>query len=111
MDEWREILAREVERHPRGKAGVAEMLKVSRSYISRALSTGTSAFKARPARLIRRIYDLETGVECPAEGRRVPRAECVRGLGEPPTHNPVLMRIWRACQTCPLKPLAEARHG
>lgn len=111
MDEWRLILAREVERHPRGKAGVAELLKVSRSYISRALSDGKSAFKARPMRLIRRIYDLETGVDCPATGRRVPRAECARGLKPAPTHNPLAMRIWRACQTCPLKPLPEARHG
>lgn len=110
---WRTILEREVALDPRGKAGVAALLGVSRSYISRALSTGSSAFKARPAKLIRRIYDLETGVDCPAEGRRVPRAECRKATGPCPTSNILDARRWRACQSCAMRPVEakESRHG
>lgn len=105
--DWRAILAREIDLHPRGKAGVAQRLGVSRSYVSRALSTGSSAYDIVPQTFISRVLDLESDVDCPAAGSRVARAECRKSLGPAPTHNPLAMRIWRECQTCPLKPLRE----
>lgn len=106
--DWRAILAREVELHPRGKAGVAERLGVSRAYVSRAMSEGTSAYDEVPRTFIRRVLDLESDVDCPAAGGRVARAECRKANGPAPTHNPLAMRLWRECQTCPIKPIKEA---
>jgi len=105
MPDWRAILAREVDLHPRGKAGVAERLSVSRSYVSRALSEGASAYARVPQTFIRRVLDLESDVDCPAAGGRVARAECRKALLPAPTHNPLAMRIWRACQSCAIKPI------
>lgn len=105
--DWRAILAREVALHPRKKAGVAERLGVSRTYVSRATSTGASAFKDVPRDFIARVLDLEADVDCPASGGRVARAECRKANGPAPTHNPLAMRLWRECQRCPIKPIQE----
>lgn len=107
--DWRAILAREVDLHPRGKAGVAERLGVSRAYVSRAMSDGTSAYDKVPQTFISRVLDLESDVDCPATGGRVARAECRKALLPAPTHNPLAMRIWRECQTCAIKPRQEAK--
>lgn len=103
--DWRAILAREIALHPRKKAGVAERLGVSRAYVSRAMSSGSSAYAAVPRDFIARVIDLESDVDCPAAQARVARAECRKANGPAPTHNPLAMRTWRTCQTCPLKPL------
>lgn len=105
MPDWRAILAREIALHPRGKAGVAERMGVKRSYVSRAMSTGSSAYADVPDAFIRRVMDLESDVDCPAIAARAPRAECRKANQAAPTHNPLAMRIWRECQRCPLKPL------
>lgn len=107
--DWRAILAREVGLHPRGKAGVAKRLGVSRCYVSRALSTGKAAYDKVPQTFISRVLDLESDVDCPATSSRVARAECRKALMPAPTHNPLAMRIWRECQTCPIKPNQESR--
>lgn len=107
--DWRAIIAREIALHPRGKAGVAERMGVSRAYVSRALSAGVSAYGKVPKAFIRRVYDLESDVDCPATGGRIARAECRRALLPAPTHNPLAMRIWRECQTCPIKPCQETQ--
>lgn len=103
--DWRAILHREIELHPRGKAGVAERMGVSRAYVSRATSGGSSGYSDVPGDFIRRVLDLESDVDCPAIGTRAPRAECRKANQPAPTHNPLAMRIWRECQRCPLKPL------
>ncbi len=105
IGDWRAILAREIALHPRRKAGVAERLGVSRAYVSRAMSSGSSAYGAVPDKFIARVLDLESDVDCPAAGRRVARAECRKASGPAPTHNPLAMRTWRDCQACPIKPL------
>lgn len=105
VPDWRAILAREIALHPRGKAGVAERMGVKRSYVSRAMSTGASAYTEVPDAFIRRVMDLESDVDCPAIAARAPRAECRKANDAAPTHNPLAMRIWRECQRCPLKPL------
>lgn len=104
LPEWRGILTREIDLHPRGKAGVAERLGVSRAYVSRAMSDGTSAYAKVPQTFISRVLDLESDVDCPATGGRVARAECRKANGPAPTHNPLAMRTWRECQTCAIKP-------
>jgi hypothetical protein len=105
VPDWRAILAREIALHPRGKAGVADRMGVCRSYVSRAMSAGSSAYADVPADFIKRVLDLESDVDCPAIGARAPRSECRKANQAAPTHNPQAMRIWRECQRCPLKPL------
>ncbi len=107
--DWRAILAREIALHPRGKAGVAERLGVTRSYVSRAMSSGSSAYAAVPAKFIARVFDIESDVDCPANGSRVPRADCRKANGPAPTHNPFAMMLWRQCQSCPIKPPQEVK--
>jgi len=102
---WRAILQREIELHPRGKAGVADRMGVSRAYVSRATSAGASGYADVPGDFIRRVLDLESDVDCPATGTRVARTECRKANQPAPTHNPLAMRIWRECQRCPIKPL------
>lgn len=103
---WRDILAREIAAHPRGKAGVAERLGVCRSYVARAMSAGTSAYAAVPAKFVRRVMELQADVDCPSAGGRRPRADCHKANDAAPTHNPLAMRLWRDCQACPIKPLS-----
>lgn len=47
--------------------------------------------------------------ECPATMQEQARSECKRlALGAAPTQNPLSMRIWKICQTCPHKPEKES---
>jgi hypothetical protein len=101
---WRDIIAREIAADPRGKAGVADRLGVSRSYVSRALSAGKSGYQAVPKKFILRVLDLESEIDCPATGARTPRADCHKANAPMPTYNPIAVGIWRACQSCPHKP-------
>lgn len=106
--DWRAILAREIKAAGKGgKATVARRMGVKRCYVSRAMSTGKSAYATVPPAFISRVLDLESDVDCPAIGARAPRAECRKANQPAPTHNPLAMRIWRDCQHCPLKPLEE----
>lgn len=103
--DWRALLLAEVARDPRKKAGVAVRLNVSRAYVSRVLSEGRSALGAVPQKFINRVIDRFHVVDhCPATQAPQPRAECLKANGPAPTHNPLAMRVWRCCQTCPHKP-------
>ena len=104
LPDWRALLEAEVARNPRGKAGVAPRLGIKRSYLSRIMSSGSSAVAASPE-VIRRVIDRFHLVdECPATNQPMPRSDCLKALQAAPTHNPLSMRIWRCCQTCPHKP-------
>ena len=98
------LLAEAVAADPKGKAGVAWRLNVSRALLSRVLSpndpTGMSA------KLAQRVIDCYHVVPaCPYNGLARPRSECRRlALGPAPTHNPLAMQIWKTCQSCPHKP-------
>jgi hypothetical protein len=104
MDNWLNILQLEIARDPRGKAGVAQRMGVSRAYLSRATSCGSSAYKTVPRQFIARVRDLADTLHCPVQNTPIPRAECHKACGPAPTHNPNAMSIWRECQRCPHKP-------
>lgn len=108
---WRDILLRAVAAEQRGKAAVARRLGVSRCYVSRALSEGSSAYAAVPASFVRRVIDtLHVVRECPVTCQPRPVADCRRiNAGPAPTHNPLAMLTWRACQACPCKPAPEVK--
>lgn len=86
-----------------GKAEVARRLGVSRPYVSRVMN---GDFDPVPQAFVDRVIDrLYVVARCPATTLPQPRAECRRvALGPAPTHNPLAMRIWKCCQTCPERP-------
>ena len=89
-----------------GKGGVTKVaarLGVDRSYVSQVIhGLRKSVPKTFTDRVIERFHVIP---ECPATLQPQPRSECIRlGCGAAPTHNPLSMRIWRMCQTCPNKP-------
>ena len=103
--DWRALLEGEVKRDPRKKAGVADRLGFKRCYVSRVMSTGSSAVPNVSQRFIDRVIDRFHVVDlCPATKAPQPRAECNKSNEPAPTHNPQAMRVWRCCQTCPHKP-------
>ena len=90
-----------------GKQRVADRLGFSRPYVSRVMNPdGKSGIPNPPQSFIDRVIDRYHVVsECPATQREQPRIECRRlALGAAPMHNPLAMRIWKTCQTCPHKP-------
>lgn len=88
----------------KGKAAVAARLGVSRCYVSRVLSPNDKC--GFPEALAKKVIDRYHVIpECPATLQPQPLSECARiSRGDAPTHNPLSMRIWRACQTCTFKP-------
>lgn len=49
------------------------------------------------------------GVACPYAGKVIPLLECeTLANGAAPTHNPIKMQQWRACQTCLKRPTKAA---
>ena len=92
------LLAAAVAGHPRGKAGVAAQLQVSRPLLSRVLSPTD--------RLAARIIATFGVTRCPATGEQQQISDCQRLAALPaPTHNPQAMRHWKCCQHCPHRPL------
>lgn len=93
----------------KGKAGVAARLGVSRCYISRVLSPNDKCELSEA--VAKKVIDCFHVIpECPATLQAQPRSECARiSQGAAPTHNPLSMRIWRACQTCAHKPEEKAK--
>lgn len=97
--------------HKKGKAGVAIRLGVSRTLLARVLSPNDKAgLSEKLAKtIIDRLYVIP---ECPATGHPQPRSECNRlACNAAPTHNPLAMRIWKVCQTCPHKPEPVKQGG
>lgn len=82
---------------------VATRLGVSRPYVSRVLH---GDFDPVPKQFVARVIDrLYVVARCPATTLPQPRTECRSiALGPAPTHNPLAMRIWKCCQTCPERP-------
>ena len=101
------LLTEAVAAHPRGKAGVAAQLGVCRSLLARTLSPRDTLELSGP--LAQRIIDcLHTIPVCPATGEPIAYSDCYRiATGPGPNHNPMKMRIWVCCQTCPNRPEPE----
>ncbi len=88
----------------KGKSAVAIRLGYGRALISRVLSPNDPLEMSD--KLADRIIDrLHIIPACPATDQQQPRSECIRIAGSAaPMHNPLAMRIWKVCQTCPHKP-------
>jgi hypothetical protein len=98
---WRQLLTRAVDNHPRGIAGVAEQIGLSRPAISQVLS---ETYPASTDNIARRVLDHYDRPDCPLVQREIDRPLCRKtALREQPRGGDALTR-WTVCQTCPYKP-------
>lgn len=112
---WVQLLVREVSAIKngaiKGKAGVGKELGFGRAYVSRVIATiegRSSGFpNGVPQSFIDRVIDRLHVIECPATCQKQPRGDCRKANGPAPTHNPLAMHVWRACQNCKHKPEKE----
>lgn len=98
---WRTRLCQLIEQNPRGTAGVAEMMGISRSYVGRVLMTTHNRIENPSPKFIQRIYDAFGQVDCPYLKRPLTPAQCKT------YHERKYIVIdastvghWRACQHC-----------
>jgi hypothetical protein len=103
---WRRALADAAAADPRGRAGVAERMGVSRVYVSRVMSGDIDPV---PDKFIGRVLAALCRVECPHLGRTLAPAEC-RAYAARPYRALAAAEVnhWRACQRCPNKAPPEA---
>jgi hypothetical protein len=112
VEGWLSRLAADCAANPRGKAGMAAAMGISRPYIARALSTGKSALLPSQMESLRARYLTFVGeLRCPSTGEVVERAVCLAGHASAPTHNPSRMMIWKTCQRCSLRPRAPVQEN
>ncbi len=101
MSDWMTLLTKAVEADPRGRAGVADHLGLSRPAISQVLS-GT--YPASTEHIAQRVMDHYDRPDCPLVGREIDRPLCRKtALRERPRGGDALAR-WTTCQTCSHKP-------
>lgn len=102
---WFELLQQAVESHPRGRAGVADQIDVSRTTISLVLA---SKYPASTDHIATRVLDTYARISCPHLDTTITQAQCRDfAIRSAPTNSPRDMRHWRACQGCLLKPKAD----
>lgn len=107
--DWFELLRNAVDEHPRGKAGVADDLDISRTAVSLVLA-GT--YPANTDKIATRVRDRYDRIACPHLVESIAPDVCRSyALRPAPTNSPRDMRHWRACQNCPRKPEERRRVG
>lgn len=104
------LLAREVERSNRTKAG--ERIGMSRTAVTLVLQNRYPSLTTNGVE--RRVLKKLGRIKCVALGEMATAAQCQTYRERPaPTHNPMAMQHWRACQHCPNNPSCteqEQRH-
>lgn len=98
--DWRDLLAKAIADHPRGRTGVAEILGISRTAVS-TLHSGKypSPHTGKMAELIRTRLGRR---HCPYLDIDVPHEVCAEwSLSPMPTSAPYALEHWRTCTTCP----------
>lgn len=94
---WLDLLRAEAARTSIG--AVADRLGYSRTAVSLVLSGKYSGKTDRIAKAV--IELLEQAVACPYLGQPIAADLCrSHATGPAPTHNPLKMAHWRACQQC-----------
>lgn len=102
MTDWLELLAVAVRVDPRGRAGVAERLGLSRSAISQVLS---GKYPADPAKIAAKVLDYYDRLTCPHLAHEISPGACANYATRPcPTTSAREVRHWRACRACEHKP-------
>lgn len=100
------LLAAEVRASNRKIAG--ERIGMSRTAVALVLANKYPS--PSTAGIERRVMATLGRRDCPAMGERISTQQCRDYRERPaPTHNPMAMRVWRVCQTCPHNP--DCHHG
>lgn len=101
MTDWLNVLRQAVDNHPRGAAGVGELIGYSRPAVSRALS-GTYGDTTR---LERAVMTRLPVVACPHLDKPIARTDCT-GYATRSYASIAAADVphWRACRRCPHKP-------
>ncbi|MCD5362767.1 XRE family transcriptional regulator [Chromobacterium aquaticum] len=94
---WLDLLRAEAERT--SMRSVAARLGYSLTTISLVLS---GKYPGRPDKIAKAVIELlEQAVACPYLGQTIAADLCrSHATGPAPTHNPLKMAHWRACQQC-----------
>lgn len=101
------LLAREVEQSNRTKAG--ERIGMSRTAVTLVLQNRYPSPTTKGVE--RRVLDALGRIECVAIGEAVTAEQCqTYRERQAPTHNPMAMQHWRACQHCPNNPSCTAQE-
>lgn len=109
VPDWFAMLSHEAERHPRGKAGVAERLGVTRPYVARVLTHNIPLSSVSP-RFVERVVDSYGGWDCPHTGAHISARAC-RGCASKTYESLSFAEVdqWRACQACDHSPLRQSQ--
>lgn len=96
---WLVLLRSEVEKTSIGRAALR--VGYSRTAISQALSGKYNRSLDNLEAKVLAALELPMAIACPYLGLNLPTTMCNDMSGRPaPTHNPVAVNWWRACQTC-----------
>ncbi|MYM32234.1 XRE family transcriptional regulator [Duganella sp. CY15W] len=99
---WLRLLRAEADKTSIGRAAIR--VGYSRTAVSQALSGKYPGDMAKLERMVLNALELPMAVACPHLLLNLPTTMC-HGFSSKaaPTHNPVQMMHWRACQICPNK--------
>jgi hypothetical protein len=101
MADWMTLLNTAVNADPRGIAGVAEAIGVSRPALSMVVN---GRYPASTDKIAAKVMDVYARNECPHLAEPITQHTCHGYARRPaPTSSPRDMRHWRACQSCPHK--------
>ncbi len=106
LDNWADAVHEEKLITGISYAEIARRIKYARPSLSLALSGNYTG----DTKTIAQAYvDYRKQVLCPYTQTTVSRSYCDKhALAAAPTHNPAMLRHWRACQSCAHKPDSQA---
>lgn len=97
QEDWFALLQQKISQSNRSQ--VARELDYSLTAISLILN---GKYRGRPDKLRAKVLYHYSVVSCPFVGNLIPLYQCTEtATGKAPTHNPIKMAQWRACQSCP----------
>lgn len=95
-NDWMSILKAEVAK--KSQYRVAKELGYSITTVSQILS---GKYLGKPDKFANKVIEVFAVVTCPYSDKTIAKKECVEfSHGKAPTHNPIKMQHWRACQQC-----------
>ena len=104
---WLVLLRNEAEKTSIGKAALR--VGYSRTAVSQALAGKYPGDMAKFEAKVLAALELPMAVTCPYLGLNLPTVMCNdMSTRAAPTHNPVAMNWWRACQSCEHRCESEA---
>lgn len=96
LNNWMEILRAEVAKSSQSK--VAKKLGYSITTVSHILN---DKYAGKTDKFAQKVIEVFAVVECPYLNKEIAKPECVEFSScKAPTHNPIKMQHWRACQQC-----------